>query len=85
MTTACKPETSQQVDRREFEAELDAFAKKVQNVIEKARSKMTDEEREKADQEAKIIFDRASADAKSSRHTALNSARRLSLIASSTR
>lgn len=70
MTTACKPETRDDVARRELSKEVDAFAQKAHNAIQEARSKMTEEERQKADQEAKKILDRATSTAKSSQHTA---------------
>lgn len=61
MTTACKPETNEQVARREFKAEVDAFFEEVHSVIQNARNRMTDEERDKADKEAKAILESTSA------------------------
>lgn len=65
MATAYKPNVDS-----ELEAGLNAFAKKVHSAIEEARSKMSDEEQREADRKAKAIFDRASAAAKSSQHSA---------------
>lgn len=70
MTTALKPATNEEAIRSEFDAELDAFAKKVHGAIQEARSKMSDEEVEKADREAKAILDSATASARPSRHRA---------------
>jgi hypothetical protein len=70
VTSARKPESRGDILDRELEIEVNAFTQKVQNAIEEARGKMTEADREKADREAKIILDRASAAAKSSRHTA---------------
>ena len=60
MTTACKPETKEQSARREFEAEVDEFFQNVHSTIEDARSRMSEDEREKADQEAKAILESTS-------------------------
>lgn len=70
MTTACKPETNEEAIRSEFDAELDAFAKKVHGTIQEARSKMGDEEVEKADREAKSILNSATSKTKPSQHSA---------------
>ncbi|MBZ5550709.1 MAG: hypothetical protein LAO22_22575 [Acidobacteriia bacterium] len=70
MTTACKPETNEEAIRSEFEAELDGFAKKVHGAIQEARGKMTDEEVEKADREAKAILESATSKPKPSQHSA---------------
>jgi hypothetical protein len=69
MATAHKPRLPEFEDS-ELDADVDAFAKKLHSKIQKARSKMTKEEAAKADAKAKAIFDRASAAAKSSRHSA---------------
>lgn len=68
--TSRKPETSDELERQEFEAELDTFAEKVHGVIEEARAKMTDREREKADKAADAILRSAISGSKPSRHTA---------------
>jgi hypothetical protein len=70
MATAHKPRFTEIEDDPGLDADLDAFVKKVHSTIQDARSKMTAEEIAKADAEAKVIFDRASAAAKSSRHSA---------------
>lgn len=57
-------------DDPNLDAELDAFVRKVHTTIEDARSKMSDDEVQKADKAAKAIFDRATSAAKSSRHSA---------------
>ena len=69
MATAHKPRVVE-VEDSELDADLDAFVKKVHATIQDARSKMTDEELEKADQKAKAILNRATSAAKSSRHSA---------------
>jgi F0F1-type ATP synthase membrane subunit b/b' len=70
MATAYKLRVPNDVADPQLDAEVDAFVNKVHATIEDARSKMSDEEVAKADAEAKAIFDRASAAAKSSRHSA---------------
>lgn len=67
MATAYKPDTHED---RELDSETDSFVKKLHATIQDARSKMTDEEVAKADEEAKAILNRATSAAKSSRHTA---------------
>jgi hypothetical protein len=67
MTTAYKPEPRED---RELDSEVDAFVKKMHATIQDARSQMTDEEIAEADKKAKAIFNRATAAAKSPRHTA---------------
>jgi hypothetical protein len=67
MTTACKTEPRKD---RELDSEVDSFVKKLHATIQDARSQMSDEEVAKADHEAKAILNRATSDAKSSRHTA---------------
>lgn len=69
MATAHKPRVSE-IEDSELDADLNAFAKKLHSTIQDARSKMSDEEMAQADAEAKTILTRASAAAKSSRHTA---------------
>lgn len=65
MATAHKPFVDEGLDTG-----VDAFVNRVHSTIEAARSKMTDEELDKADEEARAILNRASAAAKSSRHRA---------------
>jgi hypothetical protein len=70
MATAYKPRTRGEVPDHNLDAEVDTFLSKLHSTIQDARSKMTDEEAEKADQKAKKILDRATAAAKASRHSA---------------
>jgi hypothetical protein len=70
MATASKPETNEEAIHSEFEAELNAFATKVHGVIQEARNKMTDEEVEKADREAKTILESSTSTPKPSQHSA---------------
>lgn len=71
MTAGCKPEPADVRARKEFEAEIAAFAEKVSNVIEKARAKMTDAEVERADREAEAILKAAATSiVKRKQHTA---------------
>lgn len=65
--TKDKPDTHDQFSPKEFEAELNSFFAGVHEDINKARSKMTDADVERADQEAKSILKDASDAAKSSR------------------
>lgn len=67
MTTAYKPEPRED---RELDSEVAAFVNKLHATIQDARSQMTDEEVEKADEQAKTILNRATSAAKSPRHTA---------------
>lgn len=70
MATASKPRTNEGITDRELDLEVDGFVKKVHATIQDARSKMSDEEVERADQKAKTILNRATSAAKSSRHSA---------------
>jgi hypothetical protein len=70
MATAYKPRTREEVSDRDLDAGVDAFVNKLHSTIQDSRSKMSEEEAERADEEAKKILDRASAAAKSSRHSA---------------
>jgi len=70
MATASKPRTDEEVADRQLDGEVDAFVNKLHSTIQEARSKMSDEDLEKADEEARAILNRASAAAKSSRHSA---------------
>jgi hypothetical protein len=63
-------QSNQDIERDQFEAELDASADSVFNAIEKARSKMTDGERELADKNADAILKSATESAKRSRRRA---------------
>jgi hypothetical protein len=58
MTRVCsQPNMSQdELARLEFDADMDAFARKVGRAIDDARSKMSDEERERADRNATAIL-----------------------------
>ncbi len=69
-TMSCKPSASPRLSDQQIEEEIKAFAEKAQSAIENARSKMSAEERAKADRNADAIFDRASAAAKGSRRLA---------------
>lgn len=70
MTTACKPETPEQASDREIDATIKGFAEKADRVIQKARDKMTPDEREQADRNANTILENASAAVKRSRRRA---------------
>jgi hypothetical protein len=70
VATASKLETNEELIRSDFESELDSFATKVHGVIQEARSKMTDEEVEKADREAKAILESATSRPRPSQHSA---------------
>lgn len=67
--TTCS-QTASSKEEVAIEAEITSFAHKLHDVLEEARSKMTDEEREKADRRAKAILERASAAAPRSRRRA---------------
>jgi hypothetical protein len=58
------------IERDQFESELDASADSVLDAIEVARSKMTDSEREVADRKADAILNSATDAAKRLRHRA---------------
>jgi hypothetical protein len=62
--------TQQELELLEFEAELDVSANKVFATIEKARNKMTDLERRRADQKADAILKKANESAEPSRRRA---------------
>lgn len=68
MATAYKP-TDKLADDN-LDADVDSFIMKLHSTVQEARSKMSDEEVEKADEEARSIFDQASAAAKGARHRA---------------
>lgn len=70
VTTASKPNTNQEFERQELDSEVNDFIAKVHGAIQNARTKMSDEEVEKADKEAAAILKAASDAAKSSRHSA---------------
>jgi hypothetical protein len=65
-----KPESNQRNPQSDFEAQVDSFARKVHGVIQEARSKMTDENVEKADQAAQAILKAATSPAKRARRSA---------------
>jgi hypothetical protein len=69
MKTTSKP-SSEELARQAFESELNAFVAKVHGVIEDAREKMSDEERERADREAEAILRAATSGTRPSQHTA---------------
>ena len=62
--------TQEEVEFLEFEADLDASADKVFAAIEEARGKMTNSEREDADQKAGAILKSATESAEPSRRRA---------------
>jgi len=70
MATAYKPENAEQVNDRQLDATIKALAKKAHRAIQKARRKMTPEQRQRADQNASAILDEANAAAKQSRRRA---------------
>jgi len=70
MKTAYRPGANAEVSHKELEGELNSFFKKVHGEIQKARSKMTDEEVERADREADSILKAASEKTKPARHSA---------------
>jgi hypothetical protein len=61
---------NQDLGRDEFEARLDAFARKTHDAIEDARSRMTDADREEADRKAQAILERATVSRGPRRHSA---------------
>lgn len=70
MATSCKPETPEQIADRQLEDQISASAEKAHRIIQKARRKMTREDREKADRNATAILDQASDAARHSRRRA---------------
>jgi hypothetical protein len=70
MATAHKPEPQEHVSDRELDATIKAFAENANRVIQKARSKMAPEERERADRNAEAILEDASAAAKEAQRRA---------------
>lgn len=70
MATASKPDSTEQFSNEQLDATIKAFAQKAHRVIQKARRKMTPEQREEADRNASAILDEASAAAKQSRRRA---------------
>jgi hypothetical protein len=67
---ATAPKPNFEDEDMELENEINDFAGRIHSTLQKARSKMSKEEAAKADEQAKAIFDRANAAAKSSRHSA---------------
>jgi len=62
--------SQEEAERLEFEAELEASADKVFNIVEKARSRMTQAEREVVDKKADAILKNAIENAGPSRRRA---------------
>ena len=56
--------------RDELDTEISAFMHKVGSVIDEARSKMSDEERDAADRKAKAILEESTSGASGSRRSA---------------
>jgi hypothetical protein len=50
MVTACKPQTPEQLHEHELDAQIEAHARKANRIIQKARAKMTPEDRKRADE-----------------------------------
>ncbi len=68
---ASQPHVSpEEAERLEFEAELDGSADRVFNALEKARNKMTPEERERAERNSASILRSATGSAKPARRRA---------------
>ena len=44
MATACKPQTPEQLNEQELDAQIEAHALRAHRIIQKARAKMTPEE-----------------------------------------
>jgi vacuolar-type H+-ATPase subunit H len=63
-------EAPEQMSDREVDATIRGFAEKAHNIIQKARGKMTPEQRERADRNANAILEDASAAAKRSQRRA---------------
>jgi len=71
MTMSSHTDCSQEeAERLEIEAEMTAFAYKLHDTLEDARSKMTEEERERAEEYTDAILKKASEDAQLSRKRA---------------
>jgi len=70
MATAYKPQVPEEVTEQEFDAMIRESAEKANRVIQEARSKMTPEDRERADKNANAILEDASASAKRSQRGA---------------
>ncbi len=64
MATASKPESQLEIEDRELDATIRGLAERAHRVIQKARGKMTPEDRERADRNATEILDAASAAAR---------------------
>jgi hypothetical protein len=62
--------SQEEIERLEFEAELNASADKVFNIVEKARSRMTPAERQASDEKADAILKSAIENAEPSRRRA---------------
>ena len=70
MATACKPQTPEQLNEQELDAQIEAHALRAHRIIQKARAKMTPEDRRRADENANAILEDASAAAKQARRRA---------------
>jgi hypothetical protein len=70
MSTASNRVTREEIEDSELDAQIKASAEKASRIIQKARSKMTPEDRERADRNADAILEAASVAAKQSRRRA---------------
>lgn len=72
MTFVCSPKghTSEDLERQELEARLQASGQRAFDAIEQARRKMSPEQRERADQKADAIIEGVMKNARSSRRRA---------------
>jgi hypothetical protein len=70
MRTASNRVTREEIEDGELDATIKGFAEKAHRIIQKARSKMTPQERERADRNANAILDDASAAAKEAQRRA---------------
>jgi hypothetical protein len=70
MATAYKPQAPEEVTDQQLDAMIKQAAEKANRVIQKARSKMTPQDRERADNNANAILEDASASAKRSQRGA---------------
>lgn len=70
MASTCKPLPPEHVADHELDSDVESFVRKLHSTLQEARSKMSDEEVAKADQEAKAVLERASASAKASQRRA---------------
>jgi hypothetical protein len=68
--TPSKPESNERNARRDFEAEVGSFVRKVHGAIQDARDKMSDEDVERADRVAQAVLKGATSPAKRARRSA---------------